>query len=69
MRLAQPISFAGVPPSALVTAPDGSTCVVLASGGTAPVTVVDSATGMVMVDADLAEGTLIRNLPPAGTTC
>lgn len=69
VRLAEPISFAGVPPSALVTAPDGSTCAVLASGGTTPVTVVDSATGMVMVDADLVEGTLIRNLPPAGTTC
>lgn len=69
VRLAEPISFVGVPPSALVTAPDGSNCVVLVAGGTTPVAVVDSATGMVMVDADLPEGTLIRNLPPASTTC
>lgn len=69
VRLATPISLAGIPPSALVTAPDGSQCVVLASGDTTDVEIVDSATGIVMVEADLSEGTLIRNLPPAGTTC
>lgn len=69
VRLAAPISLAGIPPSALVTAADGSTCVVLASGQTTDVKIVDSVIGIVMVDADLPEGTLIRNLPPAGTAC
>ncbi len=69
VRLVTPISLVGVPPSALVTAPDGSTCVELATGGTVPVKIVESATGMVMLEADLAEGTSVRNLPPAGTTC
>lgn len=69
MRLAIPVSYAAIPPSALVTAPDGSNCVVLAEGGTTIVTVVESVTGLVMVDADLPEGTVIRDLPPAGTTC
>lgn len=68
-RLASPISYFAVPPSALVTAPDGSTCVVLANGGTTTVTVVESLTGLAMVDGDLAEGATIRDLPPAGTTC
>lgn len=69
MRLAVPVSYAAIPPSALVTAPDGSNCVVLAEGGATAVTVVESVTGLVMVDADLLEGTSIRDLPPAGTTC
>lgn len=69
MRLASPVSYAAIPPSALVTAPDGSNCVVLAEGGTTAVTVVESVTGLVMVDANLPEGTAIRDLPPAGTTC
>lgn len=69
MRLASPVSYVAIPPSALVTAPDGSNCVVLAEGGTTAVTVVESLTGLVMVDANLAEGTAIRDLPPAGTTC
>lgn len=69
MRLAVPVSYAAIPPSALVTAPDGSNCVVLAEGGTTAVTVVESVSGLVMVAADLPEGTSIRDLPRAGTTC
>jgi hypothetical protein len=68
-RLASPTSRAAIPPSALVTAPDGSTCVLLAEGGTIPVTVVESVTGLVLIDANLAEGTAIRDLPAAGTAC
>lgn len=68
-RLASAVSYAAIPPSALVTAPDGSNCVVLAEGGTTAVTVVESTTGLTLVDANLAEGTSIRDLPPAGTTC
>lgn len=69
MRLTSPVSYAAIPPSALVTAPDGSNCVVLAAGGTTAVTVIESVIGLVMVDAKLPEGTAIRDLPPAGTTC
>lgn len=69
VRLASPVTYAAIPPTALVTAPDGSTCVTLADGGTRTVTVVESATGLVLVDANLAEGTLVRDLPPADSTC
>ncbi len=69
LRLVTPVSYAAVPASALVTTPDGSLCVVLANGLTTAVTIVESVTGLVIVDADLPEGTRIRDLPPAGTTC
>lgn len=69
MRRATSVSYDAIPPSAVVTAPDGSTCVVLAKGGTTAITVVESVTGLVMVIADLSEGTAVLDRPPAGTTC
>jgi len=69
IRLSSPVSYAAIPPSALITAPDGSNCVLLAEGGTTAVTVIESVTGLTMVDADLVEGTVIRDYPPAGATC
>ncbi len=68
-RLSSPVDYAAVPPSALVTDSDGSTCVVLESGRTTDVTVVESVTGLAMVEGDLAEGTAVVALPPAGSQC
>lgn len=69
VRLAVPVSFAAVPPTAIISDTDGTTCVVLAAGGTAPVTIVEATTGLALVESDLAEGVMIRDFPQAGTSC